>query len=245
LVTSLAALKASAVNETENSSFSLKTNVPVWKLLPESTLASLTDRQLWAGLLAPPVVGGVYTTWVFFSSDLTTRALTQKALGGDYSRLTNPANHASMGESGVGFLELKVQPQIEAALLMFFLYAWLAPTASALIFKRVPHHRKEDAQWIWAVAPIFPSILYLLLWKSPLTSDPLYLHPEYAALDFRNSLQSFMVLNLGAAVFVHLWQKGIIQRPLNAAGRIAVCLLFAAACCFYTFLMVYARNWFF
>ncbi len=243
-VNSLAAQKASVTAEVENTGFSLRTAVPVWKLLPESTLASLTDRQLWAGLLAPPLLGGVYTTWVFFSSDWKTRSLTEKALGRDYARLTNPANQASTGEAGVGFLELKVQPQIEAALLMFFLYAWLAPTASALIFRRVPHHRKEDAHWIWAVAPVLPSLIYLLLWKTPLTSDPLYLHPEYAGLDFRNSLQSFMFLNLLAAVFVHLWQKGIIQRPLNSVGRIAVWVLFVAFCGFYTFMMVYARSWF-
>lgn len=229
----------------QSPSYALVDTVALWRCVPESPLAALSDQQIWGGLLAPPLIAGCYTAWVFFSTAAQTLAVTQTTLASQYARLTDPTSNVSLSEAGVGFLELKVHPQIEAALLLFFLYAWLSPIASVFVFGKVPHHRKPTVSWAWSLAPILPSLFYLALWKTPLTSDPLFLHPEFQIADFRSSLSAFILLNVSAACFVHLWQAGWFSKYLNNLGRAALWLLMIGLCSMYTFVMVYARSWFF
>lgn len=221
----------------------LERQIPVWKLLPDSSLANFSSRQILAMLFAPGLIGSLYTCWIFWASGGRIEADLHELLRDQYSRFINPYNPLSLRASGVGFVDLRIMPQMEAALLLFFCLAWLAPLGASMVYSRIARHEKKNFGMSYGLALVAPSLFYLAMWRTPLVHGQLFHHPDFRFLDFRVHLAEFFLLNLLSAISIEIWTSGFFHRHLNGLGRfVVVCLaLFAFGTA--TLVLVYGRSW--
>ena len=217
--------------------------VPVWKLLPESTLGQFSFTQVLALLLAPTLLGSIYANWVLWSAGRGIEASLHEMLQREFSRFINASNPISLRTAGVGFVDLSLMPKIEASLLIFFCLAWVTPWAVAYIFARLPRHEKKSYALPYVLSLVLPSIYFMALWPSPLLHGLVFRHPDFCFLDFRQHLSHFCMLNLSSAFLAQMWSNGFFHRHLNRLGLVVLGLLTATAFLGCTAVLVYGRSW--
>ena len=218
-------------------------SVPTWRLMPRSYFAGMTTSRLAGLLLAPGLLGTLYCMIVFLFTSRWARLTLQQMLGDNYDRYLSSSNPLSLRQSGVGGLDLQIVPRVEASVLVFFLLSWLVPTIVYKLYQSYPRHAQLDLSTLFTFALMLPSLLFAGLYYTPLSTGPIFEHPELNFLDFRQHLTHFMTLNLAVSGYYFLELSGFWRRYLNRLGRFALSTLLLGAYLALLVYLVYGRSW--
>jgi hypothetical protein len=221
----------------------LERQVPVWKLLPESTLGNFSRIQILSLLLAPTLLGSLYANWVLWASGRGIEASLHSALLGTYDRFINASNPLSLRTAGIGFVDLHLMPEMEATLLVFLFLSWATPWVVANIYSRLPRHEMKKYALLYVFSMMLPSLYFMALWPSGLLRSLVFRHPDFRYMDFRVHLSQFCLLNLSSAFLAQLWTSGFFHRIFNSLGRAVLGLLGGSGYTAVTLALVYGRSW--
>lgn len=218
--------------------------IPCSRMVPSSRLSELSFGKMLALLLAPGLIGSLYITFVLWSSGLFIQATIERVLGDQFNKFFAPGNYMSMRTAGVGALDLDLMPRAEACALLMYLLAWMAPLAVAKIFVRYPRYQQKALGWAFMLGMTLPVFYFLALWKAPLLSSPLYLHPELAFANFRTHMTGFLAINLIVSMYLFASVAGVFNKFLNELGKMVLSLVLFVIYAISVGFMVYGRSWF-
>ena len=217
---------------------------PLWRLAPPSRFESMS-RQKMAGLLVlPGVLGAVYSSWILYSTNREVDLELHDTLKDTYKVVMNPSNPLSLKGAGIGQLDVNLKPQIESALLIYLMIAWMVPVLVAKLYSYYPRRDQRPLVLLFILGCCFPALYYLSLWSTTLTMNPMTMHPELAQLDYRRSFSVFLMLNGITTLYEVFSVEGLFHRFLNELGRAALALGAAATAWAIILYQVYGLSWF-
>ncbi|MFN8606546.1 MAG: hypothetical protein U0931_03375 [Vulcanimicrobiota bacterium] len=217
---------------------------PLWRLAPPSRFESMTRRKMAGLLLLPGLMGAIYSSWILYSTNREVDLELRETLKDNYRLFINETNPLSLKGAGIGQLDVNLKPQIESALLIYLLVAWLVPVLVTKLYAHYPRRDQRPLVLLFILGCCSPALYYLSLWSSNLTLGPLTTHPELAQLDFRRSFAIFMLLNGVTTLYEVFSVEGLFHRFLNELGRVALALLAAASAWAIILYQVYGLSWF-
>lgn len=216
----------------------------LWKLAPPSRFENLTRAQQTGLLLAPGLLGVLYSLWVWYSTHRDVYAQLVKVLGANFDRFINSTAPLSLRQAGVGELDVNIMPRIESTVLIFLLVGWLVPVAVAKLYSRFPRRDQKALVLVFWFGCSLPLLAYACLWGTGLTQSAITQHPELALIDFRRNMIPFAVLNALAGVYEIISVSGVLHRHLNELGRFALAFLLAVMAAMGIVAQVYGNSWF-
>ncbi len=184
-------------------------------LVPRSFLASL---KIWYGaalMFAPGIISSLYSAYVW------KRAVSVLV---SFSRGMRPyLSQIEFGQaqlfgrsSGISDFELHVLPQVQGALLLFLLIAYLVPLSTAKMFKYMTSEQKRKLGWAFVPAMLFPSLFFIVASRTTFLEPPGILNNITAMVDYRSYLVWFVVSNLLCAFYLFLSVSGLLERWLES-----------------------------
>ncbi len=217
---------------------------PLWRLAPPTRFESLSRRKMAGLLLLPGVLGAVYSGWIYYSTNREVDLELHETLRENYSKFINESNPLSLKGAGIGQLDVNLKPQMESALLIFLMSAWLVPVTVTKLYSQYPRRDQRPLVLLFILGCCFPSLFYLSLWSSKLTMSPMTMHPELAQLDYRRNFAIFLLLNGVTTLYEVFSVEGLFHRFLNELGRMALAALAAAIAWAIILYQVYGLSWF-
>ena len=217
---------------------------PLWRLAPPTRFESMNRRKMAGLLLLPGVLGAVYSTWIWYSTNREVELELRETLKESYAKFINATNPLSLKGAGIGQLDVNLKPQIESALLIFLFSAWLVPVTVAKLYSQYPRRDQRPLVLLFILGCCFPALYYLSLWSSSLTMSPMTMHPELAQLDYRRNFAIFLMLNGVTTLYEVFSVEGLFHRFLNELGRVALAALAAATAWAIILYQVYGLSWF-
>ncbi|MBX3168309.1 MAG: hypothetical protein KF760_12905 [Candidatus Eremiobacteraeota bacterium] len=217
---------------------------PLWRLAPPSRFESMNRRKMAGLLLLPGVLGSVYSTWIWYSTNREVDLELRETLRDNYTKFINATNPLSLKGAGIGQLDVNLKPQIESALLIFLMTAWLVPVMVAKLYSQFPRRDQRPLVLLFILGCCLPALYYLSLWNSSLTMSTMTMHPELAQLDYRRNFAIFLLLNGVTTIYEVFSVEGLFHRFLNELGRVALAALAAATAWAIILYQVYGLSWF-
>jgi hypothetical protein len=217
---------------------------PLWRLAPPTRFESMNRRKMAGLLLLPGGLGALYSTWIWYSTNREVDLELHETLHENYSKFINETNPLSLKGAGIGQLDVNLKPQIESALLIFLISAWLAPVTVAKLYSQYPRRDQRPLVLLFILGCCFPALYYLSLWSSSLTMSAMTMHPELAQLDYRRNFAIFLLLNGVTTLYEVFSVEGLFHRFLNELGRVALAALMAATAWAIILYQVYGMSWF-
>ncbi len=217
---------------------------PLWRLAPPSRFESMSRRKMAGLLLLPGVLGSVYSTWIWYTTNREVDLELRETLKENYTKFVNATNPLSLKGAGIGQLDVNLKPQIESALLIFLMSAWLVPVIVAKLYSQFPRRDQRPLVLLFILGCCFPALYYLSLWSTSLTLSPMTMHPELAQLDYRRNFAMFLLLNGVTTLYEVFSVEGLFHRFLNELGRVALAALAAVTAWAIILYQVYGLSWF-
>ncbi|MBS2036198.1 hypothetical protein JST97_14505 [bacterium] len=217
---------------------------PLWRLAPPSRFESMNRRKMGVLLLLPGLMGATYSSWILYSTNREVDLELHETLKDNYKVFINDSNPLSLKGAGIGQLDVNLKPQIESALLIYLLVAWLVPVLVAKLYSHYPRRDQRPLVLLFILGGCFPALYYLSLWSTSLTLNLVTMHPELAQLDYRRSFAVFLMLNGITTLYEVFSVEGLFHRFLNELGRAALALLAAAMAWAIILYQVYGLSWF-
>ena len=217
---------------------------PLWRLAPPTRFESMNRRKMAGLLLLPGGLGAVYSSWIWYSTNREVDLELRETLRDNYTKFINESNPLSLKGAGIGQLDVNLKPQIESALLIFLMSAWLVPVTVAKLYSQYPRRDQRPLVLLFILGCCFPSLFYLSLWSSKLTMSAMTMHPELAQLDYRRNFAIFLLLNGVTTLYEVFSVEGLFHRFLNELGRVALAALAAAIAWAIILYQVYGLSWF-
>lgn len=216
----------------------------LWRLAPPSRFETFTRGQQSLLMLFPSGLGVLYASWILYSTLSRVEVQLHQSLGEEYSRYINTTTPLSLKQAGIGDLDVSIKPQIESALLIFLVLAWLVPVVNAKLYARLPRKDQRALVILFVLGSCFPSLFFVALYGSSFLQSDLTIHPELALLDFRRSLLPFVVVNGLTSLYVMFSVEGLFHRFLNDLGRFALAGLGTMLAFLVILVQVYGTSWF-
>jgi hypothetical protein len=217
---------------------------PLWRLAPPSRFESMSRRKMAGLLVLPGIMGALYSSWILYSTTRDVDLELHDTLKDSYKTVLNPSNPLSLKGAGIGQLDVNLKPQIESALLIYLMVAWLVPVLVAKLYSYYPRRDQRPLVLLFILGCCFPALYYLSLWSTTLTLSPLTMHPELAQLDYRRSFSIFLLLNGITTLYEVIAVEGVLHRFLNELGRAALALTAAGFAWAIILYQVYGLSWF-
>lgn len=217
---------------------------PLWRLAPPSRFESMNRRKMAGLLLLPGTLGAVYSTWIWYTTNREVDVELRDTLKESYTKFINPSNPLSLKGAGIGQLDVNLKPQIESALLIFLITAWMAPVIVAKLYSQFPRRDQRPLVLLFILGCCFPALYYLALWSSSLTLSAMTMHPELAQLDYRRNFATFLLINGVTTLYEVFSVEGLFHRFLNELGRVALAALTAIIAWAIILYQVYGSSWF-
>ncbi|MCA9795659.1 MAG: hypothetical protein KC910_27815, partial [Candidatus Eremiobacteraeota bacterium] len=218
--------------------------IPIVALLPRSRISDFGRLSLAGMLLAPGVVGFLYLFWVFYSTIRHVQAVLEQFMAFEYRQILRGVPDVALRHTGVGIIDLDVQPKAESAALLFLLFAVLCPLVVTKLFRYYPRNLQRDLGWLYSIGLIFPVLAFLAVWDLPALNHPMLAHHELLFLNYRTHFPYFAAFNLFASAYLFLSVGGRIDAwlgkgPLRVLLPTVLFLGYLAA----VFGLVYGRSW--